>query len=186
MDGAAASLSRHLARRSLVEMEHAGQIDRDDAVPRCRVEVEEIAAVADPGTIEEDVDPAEREHRRGDRLIDRIAVAHVETLCGGMPAGVADAPGGGFGRGRVDIGAKHGCPLARQRLGAGAADPAARPGDQRHLARDPAHAFLLAGDDRHYTRAAPGGSIPASAPTLPPLRGGSHPPPLAGEGGGGG
>ena len=98
--------------------------------------------MADPGAFEEDVEPAELAHRSFDRVIDRCAVAHVEPLCRGLSANLADTPGGGLGRRPVDIGAEDRRSLARQRFGAGPADTAARPGDQRHLARDPAHAFL--------------------------------------------
>src|SRR2546421_10720255 len=53
------SLPDHLPRRRLAEMKHAGQVDRDDAVPDRRVELEEIAAMTDPGAVQEDVEPAE-------------------------------------------------------------------------------------------------------------------------------
>ena len=135
-----ASLADHLPRRRLAEMEHAGQVDRDDAVPGLGIEVEEIRAVADPGAFEQHVEPAELAHRRRDRVIDRRAVAHVERLrrrrdrrrrgCAPAVASAAAASISVHRRRRA---------LARQALGAGAADAAARPRHQRHLALDPAH-----------------------------------------------
>jgi hypothetical protein len=43
----------------------------------------------------------------------------------------------------LDLGTEHSRPLARQRLGSGASDAAARCGNERHFARDPPHAALL-------------------------------------------
>jgi hypothetical protein len=136
-------LLRDLAGDRLAEMEHAGQVHGDDAVPGLGVEVEEIAAMADPGAVEQNIEPAKLPDHALDGGIDRGAVAHIEAERGGAPAAVADAPGAGFGRGRIDIGAEHRRAFSRQCLGAGPANAAAGAGHQRHLALDPAHAALL-------------------------------------------
>ena len=138
-----AALLDHLPRRRLSEVKHAGQVDRDDAVPGLGIEIEEIEPVADPGRFEHDIEPAEFAHDGGNRRIDRRAVAHVESRRGGPPAGSADARGSSLGRRAVAVGAEHRRALARQPLGPGAADAASRSRDQRHLARDPPHAALL-------------------------------------------
>ena len=65
----------HLPRRRLSQVKHAGQVDRDDAVPGLGVEIEEIQPVADPGRFQHDVEPAEFAHDSGNCRIDRRAVA---------------------------------------------------------------------------------------------------------------
>ncbi len=136
----AIGLLDHLPRRRLSQVKHAGQVDRDDAVPGLGVEIEKIEPVADPGQFQHDVEPAEFAHDSGNRRIDRRAVAYVESRRGGPPAGLTNAGGNSFGRRAVAVGAEHRGALARQPFGPGAADAASRPRDQRHLARDPPHA----------------------------------------------
>ena len=119
--------ANHLPRRRLTEMEHAGQIDRDDALPLIVVEVEKAPAMADPGAVEQHVEPAELAHRRCHRSIDRRPVAHIEWDRGSPAAGGANSSGGGFGRGGIDVGADDRCALTSEALRAGAADAAAGP-----------------------------------------------------------
>ena len=61
----------HLPRRRLSDVKHAGQVDRDDAVPSLGIDLQEIEPVADPGQFEHDVEPAELAHDGGNRRIDR-------------------------------------------------------------------------------------------------------------------
>ena len=133
----------HLPRRRLSDVKHAGQVDRDDAVPGLGIDLEEIAPMTDPGRFEHDVEPAEFAHDSGNGRIDRDTVAHVESRRGRPPAGSTNSSSGSLGRGTIAVGAEHRRALACQRLGPGAADAASRSRNQRHFARDPPHAVLL-------------------------------------------
>ena len=133
----------HLPRRRLPDVKHAGQVDRDDAVPSLGIDIQEIEPVADPGQFEHDIEPAEFAHDSGDSRIDRRTVAHVESRRGCPPAGATNPRSGSLGRRAVAVGAEHRRALACQRLGPGASDAASRSRNQRHFARDPPHAALL-------------------------------------------
>jgi hypothetical protein len=60
-----------LPRRRLSDVKHAGQVDRDDAVPSLGVDIQEIEPVADPGGFDHDIEPAEFAHDSGNGRIDR-------------------------------------------------------------------------------------------------------------------
>ena len=80
-----AALLDHLPRRRLSEMKHAGQVDRDDAVPSLGIEIEEIEPVADPGRIRARCRAGRIRARPASGRIDRRAVAHVESRRGARP-----------------------------------------------------------------------------------------------------
>ena len=145
-----ASLADHLPRRRLAEMKHAGQIDRDDALPLAVVEVQKAAAMTDPGAIEQHVEPAELAYRRRHCGIDRGALAHIECRRGRPTAGGADPRGRGFGRGAIDVGAQDGRTRVRQTLRTSAADPPTATRHKRHLSRDACHRDPPAIPARHY------------------------------------
>src|SRR5579862_8238732 len=106
-------------------MKHAGQIDGDDAVPGGDVEVEKIAAMADPGAFDQYVEPAEFADASGNRCIDRGAIAHIERLRDSTTAGGADAGGNRLDRAGIDVGEEDRRALARQPRRRGAANAAA-------------------------------------------------------------
>src|SRR5437764_1277401 len=141
-DAPAAALPHHLPGRRLPQMEHPGQIDRDNAVPSCRFEVEKGGGLADANAVEQKVEPAEFAHRRSNCGIDRRAVADIEAERRSPAANGADLRSGGLGRGCIDIGTDYPRPFSPETERARPADPAARAGNQRNLSRDPPHVSL--------------------------------------------
>jgi hypothetical protein len=105
-------------------MEHAGQIDRDDAVPLAGIEVEKTPAMTDPGTVEQHIEPAE--------------LAYAEPDCSRAPATRANGRRGSLGQSGVNVSTGNRCTLAPETGRASAADPAGRTGDQCYLPLDPA------------------------------------------------
>ena len=89
-----------------------------------------------PGpVVDEDVEPAERRHGRRNRVLDACGGGQISNRClNGVGAGERDD----FLRGSRELlratGRQHHARAFRgERLRAGQAEPAARPGDQRHL-----------------------------------------------------
>jgi hypothetical protein len=132
-----------MPRRCLSDVKHAGQADRNDAVPSLGSDIQEIEPVTDPGRFEHHIEPTEFAHDGGNGRIDRHAVAYVESRHGCPPAPNANPSSGSLGRPAVAVGAEHRRALARQRLGGGAPDDASRSRNRPHFARDPPDAVLL-------------------------------------------
>ena len=141
-DASAAALPHHLPRRRLPQMEHPGQIDRDDAVPNGGIEIEKSGGLTDAHAVEQHVQPAEFAHRRGNRGVDRRAVAHVEAERRSTAAAGTNLRSGRLCRGSIDIGTDHRCAFTPETEGARSADTAPRTSDQRDLSRNPPHATL--------------------------------------------
>jgi hypothetical protein len=79
-------------------MEHAGQVDRDDAIPFSGIEVEKGGGLTNADAVEEHIQSAEFTDRRRNRGIDGRAVAHVEAERRSASAGRANSRGGRLGR----------------------------------------------------------------------------------------
>jgi hypothetical protein len=123
-------------------MEHPGQIDRDDAVPRRGVEFEKSGGLTDADAVEQHVEPAEFAHRRGNRGVNFRAVAHVEAERRSTAAGGANFRSGRLCRGGIDIGTDHRCALTPETACARPADPPTRARHERDLPLDPPHVTL--------------------------------------------
>ncbi len=123
-------------------MEHPGQIDRDDAVPRRGVEFEKSGGLTDAHAVEQHLELAEFAHRRGNRGLDRRAVAHVEAERRSTAASGANLRSGRLCPDGIDIGTDHRCAFPRETEGARPADPTPRTSYERDLPLDPPHVTL--------------------------------------------
>src|SRR5437763_16247548 len=88
-------------------MEHACQVDGNDAVPFVGIEIEKGGRLADARAVEQYVQPAELTYRGPHGSVDRGAVAHIEADRRGTACGGADARCGRFGPSHADIGTDH-------------------------------------------------------------------------------
>ena len=107
-------------------MEHAGQVDRDDALPFSGIDVEKGGGLTDADAVEEYIQSAEFAHRRRNRGVDERAVAYIEIKRRSASAGSANLRGGRLGRGGIDIGADHRCAFTSETESTRPADPATR------------------------------------------------------------
>jgi hypothetical protein len=120
--------------------ERAAQVDRDEAVPFVVGDlVRRVDRLLDAGVVERDVQAPEplncRAQRRANVVGARDVAGHREHLAArrlDQPCGLAVAV-------RRDIRHDDACAFAGEGKRGGAADAARRPGDERHLAVEPAH-----------------------------------------------
>ena len=140
------ALARGVAQRRQRELgaeKDAGQIDRAQALPFIEARRLDILAEKEPGIVDQDIELAEAGEDRGDGGAPRLCAGHVEREIKRLAAGAFQGAGGGAAAfiqhiGDPDLGAG----LDHQPCGL-AADAARRAGDQRHLAVEPVHCFLL-------------------------------------------
>src|ERR1700730_10821942 len=118
------ALPHHLPCRLLPQMEHAGQVDRDDALPFSGIDVEKGGGLTDADAVEEYIQSAEFAPRRRNRGVDEPAVAYIEIKRRSASAGSANLRGGRLGRGGIDIGADHRCAFTSETESTRPADPA--------------------------------------------------------------
>jgi hypothetical protein len=133
---------RTICRCGLPQMKHAGQVDRNDALPVVGTDFEKTGGLTDADAVEQHIETAEVANRRRDRGVDARTVTDVEGASCGPAVRRADLRRGCLGRCAVDVGADHRRTLARETESARAADPAARTGDQCDLSFDSPHGNL--------------------------------------------
>ena len=113
----------------------------------------------EPGRVEQDVDRADLLCERGDRG----GVPHIE------PRGVGDPVRRSRQRAVVDVGREHGRPLAREREGAGPANPGRGSGDEGALPLESVrHGYLRDDEWRPHQTARHGSGSVAAGPVLGP------------------
>ena len=145
-DDAAVPALHHALEARAGETEGGGEIDGEHRVPFGVLHAHEQIVARDAGVVDEDVEPAHRRFGGGDQRLDRGGVAEV---AGQHVSALAE-----FGRERLERVAprareRHGCALAVQRTGDGAAEAAGRARDQRRFACKIEHRVAL------VTRGAP-------------------------------
>ena len=110
------------------------EVDVDDAVPRRLAELEEGDDRFDGCVCHRDVDTAPAPVDRVETVADRAGVRHVHLE--GPRLRTPDAPRGGLGGPRVDVGDGDLRPLAREGERDRLADAASSPRHERHLAAE--------------------------------------------------
>ena len=121
---------------------YAFDVDRHDPVEQRFVHVGDLVVLFfDAGVVEGAVELPERVHGGGHQRRHLIVAAHVGGAGAGVTAGPADRLGGGFGGVGVDVGHHQTGAVAAQFFRRGAADTAARAGDQ--------HCFIFHGMIAH-------------------------------------
>jgi hypothetical protein len=131
-------------------MEHAGQINRDDALPFLGIDVKKGSGLTDANAIEEHIQSAEFANRRRNCRVNGRAVSDIEAERRGAAAGPTNLRGGRLGRGCIDIGADYRCALTPETESTRPADPATRTSDEHDLCLDPPHVTLLDASIAHY------------------------------------
>jgi class 3 adenylate cyclase len=140
VDEHAVLLLPHHRQRRGSHIERAGQIGVEDRVNALRRELGPMAlAQIVAGVVDHDVEPAELIADRRRNRIDPPGVGHVGNLHPGGPAGRRDASGDALERLPGPPGEHNRCTGARERHGAGFADPAAGAGDPGDLSIQARH-----------------------------------------------
>src|SRR5207237_5487953 len=137
------SLPDHVGGDRAAHEVHAADVDRHHPVEELRAGLLDRAHAADPGVVEQHVDPPEPLGGPPGESFGLGLVRDVDGVRGGDRARRLYLPGRGLSRGRVDVGHHDGRALAGEDEGAGPADPRAGPGDEADLSLEPHQESLV-------------------------------------------